>query len=55
MFAVLATLGILDLLLGIVLVRLTSCEDGAKSYALQCQAFWAGDRKFLGRKPEVRK
>ena len=39
MNAVYSVLGILDLLLGIILVRLSLHNDGAKSYALQCQAF----------------
>ena len=55
MNAIYSILSILGLLAGIILARLSLRRDGAKSYALQCQAFWAGDRKFLGRKPEVRK
>ena len=39
MNAVFAMIGILGLLLGIILVRLSLHNDGAKSYALQCQAF----------------
>ena len=39
MNAIYSILSILGLLAGIILVRLTSCDDGAKSYALQCQAF----------------
>lgn len=39
MNAVFAMIGILGLLLGIILVRLSLHNDGAESYALQCQAF----------------
>ena len=39
MNATFSILSILGLLLGIILVRLSLHNDGAESYALQCQAF----------------
>ena len=39
MNAVYSILGILDLLAGIILVRLSLHNDGAESSAQQCQAF----------------
>lgn len=39
MNATFAMIGILGLLAGIILVRLIMCNDSAKSYVLQCQAF----------------
>ena len=39
MNAVFFVIGILGLLAGIILARLSLRRDGAKSYALQCQAF----------------